>query len=164
MYPLFAGQPLAVLSATGALVVFERVIYDLCESVANYRSLVERFEDLKFPCFRTNGWNFLEARCWLGLWTAAFLIVIVATDASVIVALITKFTEEAFATLTSILFIVNAMQSLAKTQRRFPITRDVESALDQICNGTNNGNGTSLYGNSTAAGRVGLNQLEFHFV
>ncbi|KAI6205230.1 Anion exchange protein [Aphelenchoides besseyi] len=51
-FALFGGQPLTILSATGATFIFEKVVYDFCTS---------------------NDWEFLPFRFWLGCWVAFFL-------------------------------------------------------------------------------------------
>jgi hypothetical protein len=64
----------------------------------------------------------LESRFWVGAWTALLVLVLVAIDASAVVALITKFTEEAFATLISIIFIVQAIEELFLIQKHAHLT------------------------------------------
>ncbi|CAJ0953416.1 unnamed protein product, partial [Mesorhabditis belari] len=91
IFALFSGQPLNILSATGPTLVFEKILFDFCHS---------------------NGWDFLEFRLLVGLWVAAMLITLTATDASALVGLITRFTEDAFATLISVVFIIQAFQKL----------------------------------------------------
>lgn len=57
-----------------------------------------------FAC-RDNDINFLTFRFWVGIWVMAILIVIVAFDLSALVRYITRFTEESFAVLISLIFI-----------------------------------------------------------
>ena len=81
-------------------------------------------------------WEYLSFRIWIGLWLAAMLIVLVATDArsmllnqfplhfflsSFFVCYITRFTEECFACLIAIIFIIKAVQSTIKIGNNFPI-------------------------------------------
>lgn len=56
---------------------------------------------------------YLAVRCWVGLWTAAILLLLVATDASSLVCYITRFTEENFATLISVIFIYKAIEKVS---------------------------------------------------
>ena len=77
-----------------------------------------------FDLCRRMSWGFLEMRVWVGVWTAFFLLVIVATDASVVVGLITRFTEEAFATLISIIFIIQAFEKVFSISKEAPLTLD----------------------------------------
>lgn len=48
------------------------------------------------------------------MWTAAIIFILVAVDASFLVAYITRFTEEAFATLISVIFIVESFMAMSK--------------------------------------------------
>ncbi len=91
LYALVAGQPLIILGGTGPLLVFTMVLYQLTES-------------LEIP--------FLEARAWVGIWSALFLFIMAATDASWLMRFFTRFTDEIFAALISIIFIVAAIAKL----------------------------------------------------
>jgi len=51
---------------------------------------------------------FMPLRFWVGFWLAVILLVIVAFDLSFLVRYITRFTEESFAVLISIIFIYEA--------------------------------------------------------
>lgn len=46
------------------------------------------------------------------MWTSLILIIMVATDASALVSYITRFTEESFACLISLIFIVEAFKKV----------------------------------------------------
>jgi len=61
---------------------------------------------------RDYGLSYLSLRTSIGLWTALFCVVLVATDASSLVCYITRFTEEAFAALICIIFIYEALEKL----------------------------------------------------
>jgi len=54
----------------------------------------------------------LETRGWVGLWTGLVLIVLAATDASCLMRYFTRFTDEIFAALISIIFIYAAIEAL----------------------------------------------------
>lgn len=56
--------------------------------------------------------DFLCLRFWIGLWIAAILLFMVATDLSCLVTYITRFTEECFSCLISLIFIVEAIKKL----------------------------------------------------
>ncbi|KRY66440.1 Electrogenic sodium bicarbonate cotransporter 1 [Trichinella pseudospiralis] len=88
-FSLFSGQPLNILSATGPVLIFESLFYKLCNMW---------------------GWNFLASRGWLSFWSSLIILLFVATDGSFLVAYITRFTEDLFATLIAIIFIVESVQ------------------------------------------------------
>jgi len=52
--------------------------------------------------------HFLSFRFWIGLWVTIILLIIVAFDLSFLVRYITRFTEESFAVLISVIFIYEA--------------------------------------------------------
>ncbi|XP_063778340.1 sodium bicarbonate cotransporter 3 isoform X6 [Pseudophryne corroboree] len=90
-YSLFAGQPLTILGSTGPVLVFEKILFKFCK-------------DYKL--------SYLSLRTSIGLWTAFFCLLLVATDASSLVCYITRFTEEAFAALICIIFIYESLEKL----------------------------------------------------
>ena len=55
--------------------------------------------------------DFLEFRLWIGLWTAFILFVFVVFNLSFLVKFITRFTEDCFATLVAIVFIIDSLKS-----------------------------------------------------
>jgi len=99
-YGFFSGQPLTILGSTGPVLVFETIMYSICTSV---------------------GWYYLTVRVWIGLWIGGFLFYLVATDASAFVCYITRFTEESFATLISVIFIVKAFEKVWEIRKNSPI-------------------------------------------
>ena len=55
-------------------------------------------------------------RWWVGVWTGAILFVMVAFDLSALVRFITRFTEESFAALISLIFIFEAFKKVLESQ------------------------------------------------
>ncbi|MEJ1271219.1 hypothetical protein NN561_002054 [Cricetulus griseus] len=108
-YSLFAGQPLTILGSTGPVLVFEKILFKFCKDY-----------DL----------SYLSLRACIGLWTAFLCIVLVATDASSLVCYITRFTEEAFASLICIIFIYEAIEKLIHLAETYPI--HMHSQLDHL--------------------------------
>ncbi|KAL0978305.1 hypothetical protein UPYG_G00168670 [Umbra pygmaea] len=108
-YSLFAGQPLTILGSTGPVLVFEKILFKFCNDY-----------DL----------SYLSLRTCIGLWTAFLCLVLVATDASSLVCYITRFTEEAFASLICIIFIYEALEKLLHLGELYPI--NTHSNLDTL--------------------------------
>lgn len=124
LYGLFSGQPLTILGSTGPVLVFETILYDFCKD-----------HDL----------DYLSLRLWIGLWTAAILVILVAFDASALVCYITRFTEENFATLISLIFIYKAIENVLKIGHKYPMNLDLDLRVDCYCeppNGTDLQNST----------------------
>ena len=83
--------------------------------------------------FSDQGWEFLPLRAWVGLWSALFLLIIVAFDLSALVKYITRFTEESFACLIAIIFIVEAFKKLFAITDKHPYNIHPEIPLDYTC-------------------------------
>ncbi|CAI9563714.1 unnamed protein product, partial [Staurois parvus] len=103
VFCLFAGQPLTILSSTGPVLVFERLLFNFSKD---------------------NGFDYLEFRLWIGLWSAFLCLILVATDASSLVKYFTRFTEEGFACLISFIFIYDAFKKMIKFADYYPINSD----------------------------------------
>lgn len=58
-------------------------------------------------------------RFWVGMWLFLICMVAVATEASFLVRFITRFTEEIFATLISLIFIYEVFNKLSVVSRVF---------------------------------------------
>ncbi|XP_061657230.1 electrogenic sodium bicarbonate cotransporter 1-like [Syngnathoides biaculeatus] len=100
VFCLLAGQPLTILSSTGPVLVFERLLFNFSKD---------------------NGFDYLEFRLWIGLWSGAFCLMLVATDASFLVQYFTRFTEEGFSALISFIFIYDSFKKMIKLAHRNPI-------------------------------------------
>ena len=91
VYAIFAGQPLIILGGTGPMLIFTGILHDYCVD----HEIV-----------------FLHAYTWVGLWTALILLVLAATEASCLMRFFTRFTDEIFAALISVIFIYEAVDKL----------------------------------------------------
>ncbi|XP_038852674.1 electrogenic sodium bicarbonate cotransporter 1-like [Salvelinus namaycush] len=103
IFCLLAGQPLTILSSTGPVLVFERLLFNFSKD---------------------NDFDYLEFRLWIGLWSAFFCLLLVATDASYMVQYFTRFTEEGFSCLISFIFIYDAFKKMLKLADYYPINSD----------------------------------------
>nr|XP_057907035.1 electrogenic sodium bicarbonate cotransporter 1-like isoform X6 [Doryrhamphus excisus] len=108
VFCLLAGQPLTILSSTGPVLVFERLLFNFSKD---------------------NGFDYLEFRLWIGLWSGAFCLVLVATDASFLVQYFTRFTEEGFSALISFIFIYDAFKKMIKLAHHHPINSHYDGDL-----------------------------------
>ena len=77
----------------------------------------------------------MPLRCWIGLWTTFFLILVVMFDLSALVRYITRFTEESFACLIAIIFIYEAFKKQFHIIDHYGISPDphAEGAFDCEC-------------------------------
>ena len=81
----------------------------------------------------------MEFRLWIGLWTATFLMLIVMFNLSFLVKYITRFTEDCFATLVAIIFIIDAIKSTLSLRH---LNEDVVMSMNE--NDTNFTNFTNF--------------------
>ncbi|NWV42801.1 S4A4 protein, partial [Grantiella picta] len=100
VFCLFSGQPLTILSSTGPVLVFERLLFSFSQD---------------------HSLDYLEFRLWIGLWVAFFGVVLVATEASHLVRYFTRFTEEGFCALISLIFIYDSLKKMLSLADAFPI-------------------------------------------
>ena len=91
IYVLLAGQPLTILGGTGPMLVFTGMLYELCVLL-----------DLPF----------LSTYAWVGLWTGAITVACALTGASALIRYCTRFTDEVFAVLISVIFISEAVTNV----------------------------------------------------
>ena len=73
------------------------------------------------------GIAFLPVYAWVGLWSGLFMVVLAATDASAMMRFFTRFTDEIFAGLVAVIFIVEAVKSMLAPF--FATPRDDATAL-----------------------------------
>jgi mannitol/fructose-specific phosphotransferase system IIA component (Ntr-type) len=92
-FALFSGQPLIVLGGTGPLLIFTAFLYQNCKA---------------------RGIPFLPAYAWVGIWTMVFMILLAVTDASCLMRFFTRFTDETFAALISLIFIWEAIEKIGE--------------------------------------------------
>nr|XP_048298350.1 anion exchange protein 4 isoform X3 [Myodes glareolus] len=109
---LMAGQPLTILSSTGPVLVFERLLFSFS---------------------RDHSLDYLPFRLWVGIWVATFCLVLVATEASLLVRYFTRFTEEGFCALISLIFIYDAVGKMLNLIRAYPIQRQGSPAQGCFC-------------------------------
>ncbi|XP_009706774.1 PREDICTED: electrogenic sodium bicarbonate cotransporter 1-like, partial [Cariama cristata] len=130
IFCLFSGQPLTILSSTGPVLVFERFLFSFSQDYSL---------------------DYLELRLWIGLWVAFFGVVLVATEASHLVRYFTRFTEEGFCALISLIFIYDSWEKMLRLADAFPINwqyrLDNVTSYSCICNLSSPGHSSA--GNDT---------------
>ncbi|XP_037402072.1 electrogenic sodium bicarbonate cotransporter 1 isoform X8 [Pygocentrus nattereri] len=127
VFCLLSGQPLTILSSTGPVLVFERLLFNFSKD---------------------NGFDYLEFRLWIGLWSGFLCLVLVATDASFLVQYFTRFTEEGFSALISFIFIYDSFKKMLKLAHYHPINshfdRDLITQYSCHCTPPEAGNNSVL--------------------
>uniref|UniRef100_A0A673A5Z2 Anion exchange protein n=1 Tax=Sphaeramia orbicularis TaxID=375764 RepID=A0A673A5Z2_9TELE len=102
VFCLFGGQPLIILSSTGPILIFEKLLYEFSKN---------------------NSIDYMELRLWIGLHACFQCFVLVLSDASYIIKYMTRFTEEGFSSLISFIFISDAIKKMAGALKYYPINR-----------------------------------------
>uniref|UniRef100_A0A4W5PD92 Anion exchange protein n=1 Tax=Hucho hucho TaxID=62062 RepID=A0A4W5PD92_9TELE len=103
VFCLFSGQPLIILSSTGPILIFEKLLFEFSKN---------------------NGIDYMELRLWIGIHSCLQCFLLVATDASYIIKYMTRFTEEGFSSLISFIFISDAIKKMMGSFKYYPINTD----------------------------------------
>ncbi|XP_011328913.1 band 3 anion transport protein isoform X4 [Ooceraea biroi] len=106
---LFATQPLVIIGTTGPLLLFDESLYNFCQ---------------------VNELEFLTVRVYVGAWMGIIALAIACVDGSVLVRLFTRFTEEIFTGLISILYIVETFIKLYNYFVRNPLHHEYSFGPD----------------------------------
>lgn len=132
VFHIFSGQPLTIIGTTGPLLLFDEALYQF--SVAN-----------ALP--------FLTIRAYIGIWLAIISLVVSAFEGSVYVRLFTRFTQEVFSALITLIYIVETGTKLISVYNRHPLYASYEYISPTI-DGPHAealiGNDTAIDGNNTS--------------
>lgn len=90
VFALFSGQPLTILGGTGPIVIFTGLLYTTCEQL---------------------GIPFLPAYAWVGIWSGGMMLLFSVINTSALMRFFTRFTDEIFAVLIAVIFIVEAVRA-----------------------------------------------------
>ncbi|XP_066442670.1 band 3 anion transport protein isoform X2 [Eleutherodactylus coqui] len=93
LFAIIGAQPLLILGFSGPLLVFEDAFFNFCDT-----------QDIEY----------IVARVWIGFWLILIVIIVVAFEGSFLVRFISRFTQEIFAFLISLIFIYETFANLAK--------------------------------------------------
>ena len=110
LYALFSGQPLTIIGTTGPLLAFLKVLYDACTA---------------------RGVPFLPVYAWTGLWSSALLYLSAFYSTSNVVEYFSRFTDDIFSSLISVIFIFEACKEIVTTFRN-PLVPGVQATATLI--------------------------------
>ncbi|NXF11392.1 B3A2 protein, partial [Smithornis capensis] len=125
LFCLLGAQPLLVIGFSGPLLVFEEAFFTFCTS---------------------NELEYLVGRVWIGFWLILIVLVMVAFEGSFLVRFVSRFTQEIFAFLISLIFIYETFSKLAKIFQEHPL----HSCLPANSSAEAWGNGSTAAANGTA--------------
>ncbi|XP_032703376.1 anion exchange protein 4 isoform X2 [Lontra canadensis] len=140
---LMAGQPLTILSSTGPVLVFERLLFSFS---------------------RDYNLDYLPFRLWVGIWVATFCLALVATEASVLVRYFTRFTEEGFCALISLIFIYDAVGKMLSLTSAYPIQSPGYPAYGCFCQYADVGGNESQWMRTEPKDRDDISSLDLGLV
>ncbi|KAL2085242.1 hypothetical protein ACEWY4_018562 [Coilia grayii] len=131
LFCLLGAQPLLVVGFSGPLLVFEEAFFSFCKS---------------------NNVEYLTGRVWIGFWLIIIVFLVVAFEGSFLVRFVSRFTQEIFSILISLIFIYETFSKLGKIFLHHPLKRCtiVTDSNSTAVNGTSeNATAVALPGNST---------------
>lgn len=98
-----ASQPLVFVGTSGPLILFDEALLQFCDSM---------------------DFSFLTVRLYIGIWLTIISLVVSAFEGSVYVRLFTRFTQETFSALITLIYIVETALKLVATYQRHPLFAD----------------------------------------
>nr|AJA37522.1 solute carrier family 4 member a1 anion exchanger [Sciaenops ocellatus] len=113
IFCLIAAQPVLVIGFSGPLLVFEEAFYTFCKN---------------------QGIEYVVGRIWVGMWLIVIVIIIVAVEGSFLVRFISRFTQEIFSILISLIFIYETFNKLIKIFKTHPLILNYEHLNDTMDN------------------------------
>ncbi|KAM9839271.1 anion exchange protein 2b [Aulostomus maculatus] len=102
VFCLLGAQPLLVVGFSGPLLVFEEAFYSFCKA---------------------NDMEYLTGRVWIGFWLIIIVVVTVAFEGSFLVRFVSRFTQEIFSFLISLIFICETFIKLGRIFKEHPLKR-----------------------------------------
>uniref|UniRef100_A0A8C8ZRU7 Anion exchange protein n=1 Tax=Prolemur simus TaxID=1328070 RepID=A0A8C8ZRU7_PROSS len=106
LFAMLGAQPLLVVGFSGPLLVFEEAFFSFCES---------------------NGLEYIVGRAWIGFWLILLVVLVVAFEGSFLVRFISRYTQEIFSILISLIFIYETFSKLIKIFQDHPLQRNYNS-------------------------------------
>lgn len=103
VFALLSGQPLVIVGSTGPLLLFDESLYEFCKA---------------------NNLEYLTLRVYIGIWLGVIALIVASLEGSVFVKLFTRFTEEIFSALISLLYIVESVMKLFFVYGHHPLLAD----------------------------------------
>lgn len=103
LFALLSAQPLLVLGFSGPLLVFEEAFFSFCES---------------------NNMEYIVGRAWIGFWLILLVVLVVAFEGSFLVRFISRYTQEIFSFLISLIFIYETFSKLIKIFQDYPLQQN----------------------------------------
>jgi hypothetical protein len=128
VFSLFSGQPLLPIAPTGPLLVFDEILYKVRQLFMPYLVRIYSPCSMVVPQFlQRHEIEFLPARVWISLWVLVICLIVVCFEGSVLVRNFTRFTQETFSALISVIFVYESFTSLYHVYKDHPLVPDPTS-------------------------------------
>uniref|UniRef100_A0A8D2AFW1 Anion exchange protein n=1 Tax=Sciurus vulgaris TaxID=55149 RepID=A0A8D2AFW1_SCIVU len=108
LFALLGAQPLLVVGFSGPLLVFEEAFFSFCER---------------------NNLEYIVGRAWIGFWLILLVVLVVAFEGSFLVRFISRYTQEIFSFLISLIFIYETFSKLIKIFQDHPLKDSYDPPL-----------------------------------
>ncbi|NXJ81117.1 B3AT protein, partial [Trogon melanurus] len=102
LFSILSAQPLLVVGFSGPLLVFEEAFYSFCAS---------------------RGIEYIVGRVWIGFWMILLVLVVVGAEGSFLVRYLSRYTQEIFSFLISLIFIFETFSKLVTIFNNHPLKR-----------------------------------------
>ncbi|MED6248393.1 Anion exchange protein 2 [Ataeniobius toweri] len=102
LFCLLGAQPLLIVGFSGPILVFEEAFFSFCKA---------------------NSMEYLTGRVWIGFWLIVIVIIMVAFEGSFLVRFVSRFTQEIFSFLISLIFICETFIKLFRIFKEHPLKR-----------------------------------------
>jgi solute carrier family 4 anion exchanger 2 len=100
IFHALASQPLVFVGTTGPLILFDESLYQFCTSMSV---------------------NFLTFRVYIGIWLTIIVLIVSAFEGSIFVKYFTRFTQEIFSALITLIYIVETILTVVKNFEQHPL-------------------------------------------
>ncbi|NWS64967.1 B3AT protein, partial [Chunga burmeisteri] len=100
LFSILSAQPLLVVGFSGPLLVFEEAFYSFCNSY---------------------GMEYIVGRVWIGFWLVLLVLATVAFEGSFLVRYLSRYTQEIFSFLISLIFIYETFSKLVTIFNNHPL-------------------------------------------
>nr|XP_030704824.1 band 3 anion transport protein isoform X1 [Globicephala melas] len=111
LFSLLGAQPLLVVGFSGPLLVFEEAFFSFCKS---------------------NGLEYIVGRVWIGFWLVLLVVLVVAFEGSFLVRFISRYTQEIFSFLISLIFIYETFSKLVTIFQDHPLLENYDHNVTRI--------------------------------
>uniref|UniRef100_A0A8C6KEM9 Anion exchange protein n=1 Tax=Nothobranchius furzeri TaxID=105023 RepID=A0A8C6KEM9_NOTFU len=113
IFCLLAAQPVLVIGFSGPLLLFEEAFFAFCKA---------------------QGIEYIVGRIWVGIWLVVIVVIVVAVEGSFLVRFISRFTQEIFSILISLIFIYETFAKLIKIFKTHPLILNYDHLNDTLDN------------------------------